>query len=343
MKKHFKLICSIFFCFAVMLITSLNFTQINVHAEEDPVGYNIQMVKAENQMDNDVSYYDLRVKPGQKQTIYLRINNTSAKDSEYSININPAYTNDQGFIDYSDSKKANSTVKPPYNIRNIFKYNDKIKVGANSQKNIPIYINIPKEKFDGQILAGINVFKANQKQEKGKITNRYNYILGIKLTETDNSISRKLKLIKVYPGSTFAKASVIAVLENPTMDAYGHLKYSVDIKRKSDNKTITKKRYDNGMQIAPNSKYNFSVDIGKKNMVRGKYVMNLKVADAKGNNWKFSRDFQITQSQADSINRATVGESDEKPDYIWWTCLILALLAIFIVIYMISKERKKEK
>jgi len=339
MKKYFKLMCSVFFSFAVIFIMSLNFTQINAHAEEDPVGYNIQMVKAENQLDNNSSYYDLRVNPGQKQTIYLRINNTSAKKSEYSIKINSAYTNDQGFIDYSDPKKASSTVNPPYSIQKLFKHNNRIKVNANSQKEIPIYINVPKEKFDGQILAGINVSKANQKQEKGKITNRYNYILGIKLTETDNPISRKLKLIKVYPGSTFAKASVIAVLENTTMDAYGHLKYNVDIKKKSDNKTITKKTYDNGMQIAPNSKYNFSVDIGKKNMVRGKYVMNLKVADAKGNNWKFSRDFLITQSQADSINKATVGESYEKPDYIWWTVLILDLLAIFIVIYMIKKEK----
>jgi hypothetical protein len=71
------------------------------------VGYDVQAVIPENQVDKTKSFFDLRMQPDQKQTISVRINNTSDQDSEYKVTINQAYTSDQGFIDYSDPKKSN--------------------------------------------------------------------------------------------------------------------------------------------------------------------------------------------------------------------------------------------
>lgn len=328
----------------VMLLACPLLAPVVTHAADSggEVGYNVQAVIPENQIDKTKSFFDLRMQPDQKQTISVKINNTSDQDSDYHVTVNQAYTSDQGFIDYSDQKKAAKN-DYPYTIQSIAKVAERVSVSKESSKDVPITLTMPKNSFDGQILAAVQVVKTDNASEKG-ISNNYGYILGLKLTETDAAIKRQLTLTSVKAAESFGKTSVVAMLNNPTMDAYGHLKYEAVVKKASSGAVVRTVSYDNDMQIAPNSAYPFAIDWQNKKLEAGKYDLHLKVSDAKKNVWTFDRPFTISKEQAKDVNEATIGASDNDRLPLWVFIVIGILLAIIVlgIIWLILAKRKKK-
>ena len=340
-KKSRKIVSSF-----LLLLSLLLTAPLPTFAQEDAgeVGYDIQAVIPENQIDKEKSFFDLRMEPAQEQTIHVKINNTSNAESTYKININQAYTNSQGFIDYNEKKESEKN-DYPYAIDSIAKVADTVTVPKKSSKEVPITLTMPKDQFDGQILAAIQVVKETEKKQKG-IVNSYGYILGLKLTETDTEVPRKLTLKKVEPAISFGKTSVVAILDNPTMDAYGHLKYEATVKNRKTNKEVRHVTYDNDMQLAPNSTYRFAIDWEKEPLTAGEYSLHLRVTDAKDNEWIFDENFTISAKQAKEINEATI-DAGKKATIPMWIYLVFGillgviLLGIFWIILL--KRRKKEE
>lgn len=305
---------------------------------QQEVGFDIQAIIPENQVDTKQSYFDLRMTPGQKQTIQVVVNNTSAEDGKYEISVNQAYTNSQGFIDYKESIEPDESQE--YSLKDIVEYPKELEVSANSSQTLDIAITMPEKEYDGQILAGIQVNKVMEKTEG--ISNAFGYVLGLKLTENDNEVKRDLKLLSVEPGAAFGKSSIIAKLQNPTMDAFGHLKYESKVYQQGTKDLVFEKNYDSDMQMAPNSTYDFAIEYGKA-LKAGDYTLDLTVSDAKDNVWHFTEDFTITAKEADDINKVTVTEVAKK-DSNWWIYVIAGLLAAVVVllIILLLKRRKKD-
>lgn len=338
MKKIFRLVSAVVsgLCF-LFLFSNLSY------AAEGNVGYDIQAVIPDNQVNTENSYFDLRMKPGQKQTITLLINNTSDEKSIYEVSVNQGYTNKQGFIDYANPDEGKNN-KYPYELSDIAKVDSPVTVEKNSSIEVPITLTMPEKSFDGQILGAIQVVK-NTEAESG-ISNSYGYLLGLKLTETDTEVKRDLLLEKVEPAVSFGTTSVVAVLENPTMDAYGHLKYDAVVTNAKTKEEVRKISYDNDMQMAPNSYYRFAIDWDNKRLEAGEYKLHLEVKDAKDNVWTFDKNFTITRDQAKEVNDVTIDAAKQNDIPTWVFILIgvllaVILLAIFWIILM--KRRKKDE
>lgn len=319
-------------------ITLLIANPVNA-AESGEVGFNIQMIPVENQATTDRSYFDLRMLPGQEQTINVRINNTSNEKSTFDIQVNQAYTNEQGFIDYQDAKEVEKNTYPVA-ISDLLTYEKSVSVNAHASVDVPIMIHMPEKKFDGQMLAGIQV---NKHQESDKTTqqiiNSYGYILGLKLTETDVSVSRKVELIDVQPEAKFGQPSIVATVKNPTMDAIGHLVYEAKIVEKETTKEVFKKKYDAGMELAPNSIYPFAIEYGKQRLEAGNYTLHLTVSDAKENRWIFDKDFEITIKEANAINQVTIDQGKEAP--FPWIFIVGGIIVIFVLLRFYYWKKKK--
>ena len=340
LKQMYRLF--IISCTTLMLFCVSHSSTVSADEGEE-VGYDIQAILPENQQDKASTYFDLRMTPGQSQTVELMINNTSDKKTTYSIAINQAYTNQQGFIDYSDSTiKADKSLKYP--IEDIVSYEKEVTVDAQKSMKYPIKLTMPKQSFDGQIMAGIQVMKKNDDSDnKGTISNQVGYVLGLNLTETDTPIKRKLELINVKPAVSFGKTSVVATLRNPTMEAYGKLKYVVSIENSKGEK-VRDITYDSNMQVAPNSTYGLAIDWEENALVAGDYKLNLIVTDAKDNKWEFNEKFEITKEQAKEINQVTVNK-DESSNWAWWIWLIIAFVSIgllVILFYFVTKHKKNQ-
>lgn len=322
-----------------LLGTFLFLTMFNtiVHAEEGNVGFNIQMLDSNAQHDKKASYFDLRLLPGQKETIKFRLNNTSDAKSSYTIHVNQAYTNSQGFIDYTDADGAKEN-DVPYRIGDMVTYGKKVIVEAKSSVDVPIEITMPDKPFDGQIAAAIQVLK-DQNKSDNQINVDYGYILGLKLTEADTEIKRELKLVNVTPEVSFGQPSVVVTIQNPTMDAYGHLKYVVEIKNKQDNKSTYSKTYDSNMEIAPNSLFKLAINTKDQRLIAGDYTLKLTVTDAKDNKWTFNKDFIISKNQANKINAATIDQG--KEDTVRYVFIIIGVLLLIIIMLLIYWKNKK--
>ena len=330
-----------FFFLAAVILAAMLVGSPTKAAQSEDVGFNIQMIPATNQIDRTQSYFDLRMQPNQKQTVYVKITNTSAEEANYAINVNQAYTNDQGFIDYTTNKTP-SKKKMPFSIDKIANYDKKISLKGQSSIQVPITLTMPKEKFDGQILSGIQVTRLDE-DKSGQINNRYGYVLGLKLTETDTPVKRDLQLKEVFPKAMFGKPAIVAKLSNPTMDAYGHLKYTVEIKDKQTAKKIIQKTYDSDMQMAPNSTYDFAIEYKENDRLpSGQYVLDLTITDAKKNKWTFNRSFEVSDKQVDKVNSLSIGENQKTPIWIYIIGILIVLLVIGGIILIMRKRKQKK-
>ncbi|OTP12385.1 hypothetical protein A5844_000618 [Enterococcus sp. 10A9_DIV0425] len=330
--------------FTFLLVFAIVFPQPLFADTEEQVGFHIKAIIPENQIDKKLSYFDLRLDPGQKQTIEFELSNTSKEESTFTIAVNQAYTNDQGFIDYTQPNN-NEIVPEPFRIDKIVKVQNQITLAGESSQKVSVELTMPHEAFNGQILSAIHVMKENQKAEEGQIASNYGYVLGLRLANNMNEVQRKIELIEVDPAVSFGKTSVVALLKNPTMDAIGHLKYKAEVK--AENGEVVKVvNYDNNMQMAPMSTYRFAIDWDNERLEAGKYSLYLKINDAKDNEWIFDRDFEITEEQANEVNKIAITEIDQQTLPTWVFIVggvLLALLFILLLYLWYTRKKKKEE
>lgn len=307
------------------------------------VGYNVQAIIPNNQLDKSQSYFDIRVTPGEHEKIEVMINNTSDEKSTFSVSLNQAYTNSQGFIDYIDSDITpdDSLV---YNISDIAVYEEEVTVEANSSILFPIELKIPSDEFSGVIMAGIHIVKGieNNTDESG-IQNNVGYVIGLNITQNDEEVARELLLKNIRPELSFGRTSVVASIQNPTMDAIGKLIYKATISDVKTKKTVITKEYDKNMQIAPNSTYDFIIDMDNQNLIAGNYSLNLEISDAKGNEWKFNDEFEITKKEANHINSLAISDTEPRTNNFIWYVIISVIFAILLLMYLIYNYKIKHK
>lgn len=304
------------FLFSVLLLNFISYPIHSFAASDNAVGFAIQAVLPDNQINRQASFFDLLMKPNQKKQILVKVINTSEQEHTFTININQAYTNSSGMIDYSDSniQKDKSLI---YDICDIAKYKSKVTVKAKSTVAVPIMLKMPSTKFDGTIMAGIRIIK----EDKGK-QNQYGYTLGLKLSETNKLIDRKMNLINVSTKRHNSRYRVVAKLQNPTMSAYGHLKYTMVIISKKTKKIVKHIFLDQNMQMAPNSTFELGQEIESQALDSDHYNIKLTVSDALNNKWDFTEDF--------TMNRGEKGNKLDMP-----SCQ-LALLIVSVITVLIS-------
>lgn len=313
----------------------------HAHAEEtsdsaqNDVGYHIYADLPGNQIGDKDSFFNLRMTPGQKQTIEFVVANTSPKDLKFKIELNQAYTNNQGFIDYSEDNKTYN-LKDKFKIDKIASSTKEVTVPKQSNKKIPIQISMPAEAFKGEILAGIKVTKVSEEQTG--ISNQYGYILGLRLTEQDDELKREVQLKKITPAVSFGKTSVVVELLNPQMESYGKLDYKVEIKDDKSGKRVKTKSYKE-LQMAPNSLYKFAIDWDGEKLVPGDYRMKLTINDKKNNQWVFDKRFTITSKEANEVNEVVI----DKTDSLNMKILIIILIVIVILLLIFWKFKKDNK
>lgn len=335
--------------FILLLTTLLGVLPNAVHADEGNVGFSVRAVLPDNQVNSDVTYFDLRMTPSQKQTIQVEVINDSSEETTFDVNVNQAYTNKNGFIDYEKSDGIfDESLK--YSIDNVVNYEKEVTVPAESSKLVDIEITMPEESFDGQILSGIQVVKdPNRGQDTtGQITNLFAYVIGLRLTETDVAVERELKVTGVSGDVAFGKSAVVATVVNPTMDAIGKLNYEGVVYQKGEKESTTQEFSYVGkeMSMAPNSVYDFAIDLGKNKMTSGDYVLELKVSDAKDNIWNFTEEFTITAEEAKAVNKIVLPETATKaagPSRIAIVAGIVAGLVVSALVFLFVRKRSERQ
>lgn len=335
-KNHWRGICAL--VFILTLFPSVIF------AYDGKVGYSVRAILPPNQIDQSLSYFDLLMKPGEKQDIQVEVFNSSSSDTEINIYITNAVTSRNGLIDYTNVSPVldESILYPLTELATIV--DSPIYIPAKKSKIVVIKLKMPNEKFQGTILGGIYFEKEmnndNGSQENVQITNKGCYVLGLKLSMEDSkTLLPELCLKNVKPGLINYRTAIIADIQNKSPVIVTDLEIQAKVFNKKGKKQF--ERNVKNYQMAPNSTMGFMLDLENSKLLPGDYMMEIDAVATKGQ-WQWKREFIIDEEEADELNKTAVGVKKKKKygRKIMMGIVLVGLL--FIVIRRTWKGRIKE-
>ncbi len=146
------------------------FNIVSMKASAAEMKFAVTAVIPENQVDKNQTYFDLKMEPGQKQTLQVQMKNDTDKEVVVETHANAAITNSNGITDYSViDPQLDSTLKIPFS--KIAKVQKETKIPAKSTVTLDVNIEMPNESFDGVILGGLYFKEKENEKEKGKSEN----------------------------------------------------------------------------------------------------------------------------------------------------------------------------
>ena len=310
----------------------------------------VNAILPDNQFNKDVTYYDLRMKPGQKQEIELELNNPSDKDEMIKIEINNGTTNDSGSIDYSDRSEEyerDNTLKLA--LSDVATTNETVTVKANSKEVVKIKLDMPNEEFDGRIIGGIRITKADEKEDETKdssaggmqIKNKVAYTVGLNLSENDNEVKAELDLLKVFPGQTGGRNVVKANIQNNQPQILEAIEYKAHVTAKGKEEILHRGAAEN-YRFAPNSNFNFDISWESQPFKAGDYTLYM-TAESKetGQKWEWKEDFKINAEEAKKLNEKAIDL--DKDNTTLYLIIGICLLLLLIILYLVYRYLKKKK
>lgn len=314
------------------------------------VPYAVKPVFPENQIDSKLSYYYLKMQPGQTQTVEIQVTNTSDQPIKVDAQANSAMTSIHGAIDYLPESKENKfdkTLKVPFST--IASVDKNISIPAKETVNVPVTIAMPPEEFNGVVLGGVEFIQTDEDQAQEEssggmaIRNRFRYIVVFKLTESDVAVKPELKLNQVKAAQVSYRNVVSANLQNIEPAIANDVRIEAKVTRKGST-TVLYEQDKKDMQIAPNTNFNFPIPLGKKPFEAGKYTLYLIVTARDDQKWEFKKDFDITRDEANKYNKDSVIELDGSIN--WWLYIGIGaavLLVIGGVVFFLWKKKAAGK
>lgn len=331
--RYLKLLIPLITCFFVFTLSVFS-------ASASEFNFNVSTELPDNQVDSNVTYFDLKVTPGQEQTIYIKVTNSSNKKITVLPKINEAKTNKNGSIQYdTNSIETDKLLK-----KNIVDYVDvqkSIDVPANSSVALPIKLTIPKKGFDGILLGGIELKQKNSKEDDSDSSNekntgfenQYAYIIGLRLHENEKKIVPELKLNDIKIKQDNSRNVVMANIQNTQPTTVKNMAVNA-IVYYNDKEIRTYKQ--KKVQMAPISNFDFTIPLEDFDLKDGKYRVDLEVS-TDDKKWKFSDSTTINDKLAEKYNESNV--SNKTGNYNWIYIVVGGLLVISSVGYLYYRKK----
>lgn len=302
-----------------------------------------EVIHPENQL-NDVGYFDLRMKPEQKQTVKINLINTGDQPLTIEVSLNSAKSSSNGVIDYGPNQLPKDQ-SLDLDFTELVKTTDLIDIPARSSKELLLEITMPQEQFDGTIAGGIQLQvkeeKFKQKQEQA-INNRFAYLIGMLLTETDVAVEPELIFRNVYAGQNNFRNTIFVEFSNVAKTFIEEMQVDVQIQKVGE-KPILFSEVREGMRMAPNSLLRFPISLSGERMKPGEYNAKIKISDQQ-NEWYWNEKFSISNEEAQKYNKEDV-DIVEKSVIDWKLIIILLLLVVILLgvlgIILYSKHQKR--
>ncbi|MHC5228300.1 DUF916 and DUF3324 domain-containing protein [Enterococcus sp. LJL99] len=329
--------------FSLYIVAFFGFS-VNANAQQN---FTYEVVKPENQQ-GDVSYFNLRMTPGQKQTVEIRVTNSESEEQTIDVEINGAKTNSNGVIDYGGlAIKNDDSLK--YDFKEIVKGPNEITLAPNETKSLLLEIDMPEVSYDGKIIGGITMKskptkKEEEENKKAKgVISQYAFLVGMVLQETDTPVEVNLKLNKVYAGLANYRNSIFADFSNVTSEIVEGMSVEMEVSKKGSSAILyDTKRTD--MRMAPNSLIEFPLEMNGDKMETGDYKAHILVTAKDNKKWEWNQDFKITKEEADKYNTQDVGLVQERG--INWKIIagiVLGVIVLFLFVFFIVRKMNRTK
>ncbi|MHC5373374.1 DUF916 and DUF3324 domain-containing protein [Enterococcus sp. LJL120] len=334
----------------ILIFGSIFFTynpQKAVAAEEtSALSFQYETLLPENQI-SDKSYFDLKMEPGAKQTVQIRLINPTNQGLQIAVSLNGTKTSPNGEINWGPNT-ITSDPSLPYEFTELVSSQNVVEVAAQSSEFLTLAIEMPTESFDGVIAGGIQLseIKEDSTAGEGMIVNKYAYVIGMLLQETDVEIAPDLKLNDVTAGVSEFKNAVFVNFSNTQPTFVGDMTTKVAI-RKADSEEVLYRTEKSQMTMAPNSQIDFPISLADQRFIGGEYVATIEVSIGEAL-WQWEEPFTITDQAALEFNQQTVtagqGANDGSllPVIVFFASL-LALIILALLFKEVHRKRQKRR
>lgn len=328
------------------IIISIFVLPIKGHAEIGDIS--VQAILPENQHNKDVSYYDLRVNPGDVQDVELAISNVGDKEQTVTVDVTDARTGRNGDFDYSVDKEYKKDSSLSTGLTDIASAPKTVTIPPKGTTKIPIHLELPKESFDGMVLGGIVVTQAKEetdtkKQKSGmQIENTVSLIVGMKLTETDNPVKAELNFIGAKASQDGGKNQGEITLQNKMPINLEKIDYTAKIYKKGK-QDVLHERSVSDYRFAPNSSFIFPVSWENEPFESGMYQVDMTAKSKEtGQEWHWNEEFEITADDAKKLNDKAI-DLKKAPLWPYIVIGIIVLLVLLVLLLLILRHRKKKQ
>ncbi|MGX7014977.1 DUF916 and DUF3324 domain-containing protein [Vagococcus silagei] len=340
----------LFAIFALILFFVSPLHTFAADEKDEALSFTMGIIPAENQINKNATYFDLKVKPGQEQDLKVSVSNTGKKDKKIRVTPTNATTNQNGLINYSETPKEykdDKTLKYPF--KSLVGEAQTVEVPAGKSQELTFKLKAPSEEFKGLILGGFvaDLPDDDQKDEKGgggvKIVNKFQVVKAVMLRTNEDKVSPDLRLNTIKPALVGYRTAVTANLQNIEPTMFGKMKVDAQVTKKGS-KEVIKKEVKEDLEMAPNSNFDFPIMWNNQRLEPGKYTLNL-VATSGDKKWPFTKDFEIKKEESDKLNKQAVDLEEPAGLPLWVYILIgvIVLLLLIIIILLIVKSKKNKK
>lgn len=331
-------------CLLLGILLTLFFGAFPGHAEDQQsnqeVGYTVQAILPETQIDQQKTFFYFQVRPKEKQTIKVRVTSMQKEPVTVVAKLTNAYTNGLAEIGYSEDKNFldASLTQPLSDIATILQ--SEVTVENFETKDVEIEV-APTESFTG-IKLGALEFSNKEEKEADGVSSAYGYRIGLMIAENAGKYedAKQLNLVNVFPTLNHGKRAVALNFQNPDPQINKNMKFDVQITKADDASFKKNLELENG-RMAPNSSFDLMVDWGVEQLQAGKYQAKVKVVSASGI-WEWNESFEITANQAAKVNKEAAYNL-MLPNWIKYTIVGLGIFWFIMIGYLLARRKRWNK
>ncbi|MFR0814145.1 MAG: DUF916 and DUF3324 domain-containing protein [Enterococcus casseliflavus] len=319
------------------------FFPLSAQAEETALNTHVTPLFPESQVDESKGYYELLLAPGQKETLQLKVGNSSSEPINVQVTPHTAYTNTLGNVEYGkDAKEADPTLI--HSLDELMTPSEVITLAGKETKTIDIPLQIPKDAFEGYLAGGLRIAEIKETEEsetpEGEgvaIKNEFAHVIGVVVSNTGDSVQPELELLDVFADQLNYRNVISVTLQNFTPTFVNQLAVEATVKRAGENEVLYEASKEM-MQMAPNSNFNFPISLEGDRFRSGNYVLELTAVSG-DNEWSWTRDFTIDADDARKLNREDV-MINNSPN--WWMIgsIVLVILLFGVILYLLIQKKK---
>lgn len=309
-------------------------------------GFTVTANLPSNQYNQAVSYFDVLMAPGAKQTFTVTVKNLENQSKTIKAEANTGYTTDDG-QESMNRHELGVLSTAPYQFNQIFGDVQKITLKPNETKQVTFTAQMPAKAYSG-ILEGAFYFEdlaAGQAQATNQagfsIKNKFAMGIGVILRESATVHAQpKLQLQKIkLSQNNQSNPAILAQLMNDQPATIGQLTIDAIVTEKGQPNKVLFRQKQTNRSMAANSHFNYQIPVGDQWLNPGQYRVHL-VASNSQYRWTFNQNFTISLKQATQINR-----HNQRFNWFWWLLLaiVIVLLVLGLTYYLGTRKRVKKE
>ena len=260
--------------------------------------FSIQAILPSNLEKENSNFFNLRMEPGQEQKIYVKVKNNTGEIIQIKTRVFTAFTNSDGFVDFQKKERKNGGLLP--HIDELVSTEPILELEPYEVVSAVFHIKMPEEPYNGVVAGALNfsrVLETEEKEEKeaeaekrevrdGAIKNIYSLMTGIFLHQgleaTPEIVVGDTKVELVNE-----KLEISTNFQNIKPAFAGTLNIQTQISCKKT-KEVLFKDVREGMQMAPNSNFDYIVKVGAEYFQEENHIISYTLEN-NGAIWEFEK------------------------------------------------------